>query len=174
MAEETEEETFDAKVAFAALGETLSGVNTRLEAIEARFADEEEDAPPAEDEEMAALAAKVIELEDAATRLGLAVYDTTDDNIDRLVALKRSDAALFAGLVEGLAKKPATITLQPVIGNGGDGTENKQATLAAILDEAIKLGHDPSGANIVGWFANNHFDRMDELVAAGRAYQPEG
>ncbi len=55
-----------------------------------------------------------------------------------------------------------------MVGTGGGGEGSESLALSAILDEAVQLGLDPKGARFVGWAAENHAKRFDELVQAGR------
>lgn len=170
MAEEEATEEFNAQEAFSALA-------ARFDAFEARFAEGDEDAP-AEDEELAAkpeavqMAARIAELEDKNVRLQLAAFDIDEERTTHLVALNRANPSLFLAAAKNLPKRKQD-SIQPEIGSiGGGGAP--VVTLAALVADGIKLGHDPKSAGFVGWAADNHMDRFDELVDAGRAHKTEG
>lgn len=169
--DEEREEAFDARQAFAAVTEQFGALTARLEALEAKFMDGDE-----EDEEMAAkpdaavasLSARLAEVEAENTRLQLSAYDIDEKQRDHLVALKSADVVLFNAHVATLPVKGAPVKVQEEIGTGGGGEGSESLALSAILDEAVQLGLDPKGARFVGWAAENHAKRFDELVQAGR------
>ena len=171
--DEPKEEAFDAKASFEAL-------SARFDALEAKMmAEEEEESGEEEEEEMSApaegesLAARMAALEDDNTRLRLAAYDIDEARTASLVQLHRADSVLFASIVADLPKKKAD-SVQTEIGSGGAGGGDHTITMASIVADGIKLGHAPRSTGFVAWAAENHMDRFDAVVEAGRNHKTEG
>lgn len=159
--EAAEPSEFDAKEAYSKLSE-------RLSAIEAALAPDEEDEGSEEmsdsDRIVEELSAKVSKLEDEKTRMELDARGVTE-GVEELVALKRTDADLYAKMV----KLASAATVQEPIGKPGTEVVTGKVDAQTLIDKAENEGCTLSNGKLGLWLAKNgHTKRISEVTASAR------